>query len=232
MGLSLQSRTVGDVRVIQCRGRIVAGTEAQSLQDHVRKLMPGTPHLVLQLGEVDFIDSSGLGTLVRLRANAHAAGGDIKLCAVPPAIAKLLQVTNLHRVFEMHASDADAVAASYQRRRQAPNAPAPFEKCVLCVEESGDVLAYLAELLRREGYHPLTSGNVSDAQILFKTTKPRVVILGARVQTPHHKCAADLFGEIDSAIPVIVLEDDFSTREAGEAGSQLLERLRALMAAR
>ena len=229
MRLHLQSRNLGRVIVIECRGRIVAGIEAQALQDHVKKAMPETPHIVLQMEEVDFIDSSGLGTLVRLMANARTAGGDIKLCAVPMAIATTLQMTNLHRVFDMHASDSDAVAASYQRRGQTADGTVHLEKRVLCFGESADLLAYLAEVLRREGYHPVTSRNLRDAQILFKATRPRAVILAPLLQTAPPNRLADLCGAANPAVPVIVLDDDFSTREAGVAGSQFLERLRVLI---
>src|SRR4051794_40859682 len=85
MPLSVQSRPVGDVTVITCRGRIIEGPESAALQEHVG-VQSHDRCIVLNLCEVDFIDSSGLGLLVRLLTRCRAAGGDLKLCAVPGRI--------------------------------------------------------------------------------------------------------------------------------------------------
>ena len=85
MPLSVQSRRVGDITVMMCRGRIVEGSESSALQQHVG-VPSQDPCIVLNLCDVDFIDSSGLGLLVRLLTRCRAAGGDLKLCAVPGRI--------------------------------------------------------------------------------------------------------------------------------------------------
>src|SRR5881296_3147222 len=63
--LSLKTRAV-DVTIVQCSGRIVAGPEAESLREHVCGTLQDHRDIILHLGEVAFIDSSGLGMLVRL----------------------------------------------------------------------------------------------------------------------------------------------------------------------
>jgi len=80
MQLKLAKRTVDGILVIGCSGRIVFGDESSLLRDEVKKAVAdGQKRIVLNLGEVNYIDSGGLGTLVALHTTAHNAGGTIKL---------------------------------------------------------------------------------------------------------------------------------------------------------
>src|SRR5437879_13887669 len=115
MPLSLNTRGVGDVTIVRCSGRIVAGGETESLREHIGGLLPDRKVIVLHLGEVVFIDSSGLGMLVRLLTSTRRAGGDLKLCNVPPPVDKVLKMTNLIMVFDTHGCVADWVSAFYRR---------------------------------------------------------------------------------------------------------------------
>lgn len=230
MRLKLTSRALGDVLVVQCAGRIVAGSETETLQQRLKQAIPETPDIVLSLDQLEFIDSSGLGALVRLACNARAVGGDIKLCALPAPILKVLRITNLHRVFETHDSESDAAAASYQRNSHAGTAAAARSaKTVLCVEESPDLLAYLSEVLRGVGLCPLTGRNLPDAIVLCKATKPAAVIIGPGVPTCSGKPARERLAEINPAIPILALDEGFSSIDAGEAGMHLLEKLRGVI---
>lgn len=64
--------------VLPCQGQIVAGPEGSELREKVQQLLKYTPNVVLDLGEISYIDSSGLGVLVSLYSTARAAGGKIK----------------------------------------------------------------------------------------------------------------------------------------------------------
>src|SRR5579864_9034756 len=161
MPLVFNARRVGTVTVVQCCGRIVAGSETESLRAHMTGMMRDRKAFVLHLGEVAFIDSSGLGTMVRLLTSTRKSHGDLKLCNVPQAIDKLLRMTNLHTLFESHESEESAISAFY--RRAAPEQPAPSGPPVLCVEQSSDVLAYLREMLKRGGYEVHTSNKIGRA---------------------------------------------------------------------
>jgi anti-anti-sigma factor len=217
---------VGEVLVVKCDGRIVAGNEAQSLNDHLRKLIPEMPNVVLQFSDTAFVDSCGMGTLVRLLSCARAAGGDLKLCAIPKPVLNTLRITNLHRLFETYECEADAIAASYQRTRQHKAECANPEVCIVCVDESADVLAYLSEVLRRAGYRVLTSLNVVDAKILLKAAKPKLVILGPRLHAAGERSPREILKDAAPTVPITVLENDFSTCDAGDAGLRLLETVR------
>lgn len=220
MRLEIESRYVGDVLVVECRGRFVAGEEAALFHNHLNRAMQETSLVVVDLADVGFIDSSGIGTLVRQMTHARSRGGDLKLCSVPEFVRKTLRMTTLDTVFESHPSQTEGIAACYTRRKikaeQAGGSPT-----VLCVDESGDVLAFLRELLCRAGYGVLTARMFADAKILAKAAGPNVVIVGA--QTELQKNARDLLKQINPTIPVVLLDADFSNADPGAAGVALLD---------
>ena len=219
MPLSLDTRGVGKVTIVRCSGRIASG-ETEVLRLHVVDLLRDRTDIVLHLGEIVFIDSSGLGMLTSTRT----ARGDLKLCQVPEVVQKVLKITNLTNLFDTHASEEEAVLAFY-RRQAAPARSASTGLTVLCIDQSANVLAYLRELLGSAGYNVLTNNNLRDALILLRATRPGLAILGPNLkgapgaeQSFRGACAA----------PVLELGAEFSTLEAGQAAAELLEKIRAL----
>ncbi len=229
MPLSLQSRRVEAITVVECRGRITEGAEAAALQAHLNALLPHRPYLILHLGDVTFIDSFGIGVLVRCLARTRAHG-DLKLCAVHDNVAHVLKVTRLHQVFETHASEAEAIAAFYHHARAA-GTPDGFDTDMLCVDTSPEVLAYLRELLHQAGYGVLTATNLPDALTLLQATAPKAVIIGAALRAARGTSTAERFHQFANRRIVLELPADFAGREAADAGRQLLERIRAAIPA-
>jgi anti-sigma B factor antagonist len=112
MQLKLTKRTVDGILAIECSGRIVFGEESSLLREEVKKaIADGKKRIVLNLGEVNYIDSGGLGTLVGLHIAAHNAGGTIKLANLNKRVGDLMQVTKLLTVFEVHNSEYEALEA-------------------------------------------------------------------------------------------------------------------------
>jgi anti-sigma B factor antagonist len=222
--LSLDTREVGRVTIVRCNGRIVAGSASESLLAHVAWLLHTRSSIVLNLGQVGFIDSSGLGAMVRVLASTRQARGDLKLCDVPEQVRKVLEMTRLTTVFDAHESEEKAVAAFY-RPGVSVEAPVLTGRRVLCLDSNVDVLAYLRELLRRAGYDAQSTCRVSDALLLMRVTPFDLLLVGpdraasaASPQSFHDACAR---------LPVIELGSEFSTRDAGEAGAALLETIAA-----
>src|SRR5215470_17912888 len=100
MPLQIMSRQVGKIRIVKCSGRIVAGAESDSLLDYVQRFIPSERYFVLHLGDIEFVDSTGLGLLVRLLTSARIAHGDLKLSNVVGTIAHTLKITNLCSILE------------------------------------------------------------------------------------------------------------------------------------
>jgi anti-sigma B factor antagonist len=114
MQLKLTTRTIQDIVVLNCDGRVVLGEESAQLRDTVKELLTRSKQLVLNLGGVSYIDSGGLGTLVSLYTTAHNSGASVKLSNLTPRVGDLLQVTKLLTVFEVFDTVEDGVG-SYKK---------------------------------------------------------------------------------------------------------------------
>ena len=111
MRLELETFSQGDVRVLHCRGRIIYGAEADALRERVNALLLETPRIVFHLGGVRDMDSGGIGRVVGMVVSARRAGGDIKFCHLTPQVQHVLEITGLLRVFEVFATEQEAVRA-------------------------------------------------------------------------------------------------------------------------
>lgn len=225
MPLQVDVRRLGEVTLLKCKGRIIAGEESQTLQRHMTELMDSDRQFVLHLGEVTFVDSSGLGLLVRLAGVTRAKRGDLKLCSVGREVAHTLTITNLKTILETHDSEVEAVAAFYERARQKDMGARPGAK-LLCVDHSEDVLALLREVLRQAGYSPVTTSNLFDARILAKATKPALVVIGPSITSENAQSIRSAIGNT----PVIALESTFGNLEASAAAEQVLAAVREKLA--
>jgi anti-sigma B factor antagonist len=93
-------RNVDEI-LVHCHGRIVSATHT-ALQDRVRALIPGTTRIVLDLTDVTYLDSSGLGTLVGLYVSCKKGGSTLKLIHLSERVKELLRLTQLAAIFEGH----------------------------------------------------------------------------------------------------------------------------------
>lgn len=104
------TRMVGDVAIVDISGRIVLGAENASLRSLVCDLLDkGHKKILLNLAEVDYIDSSGLGSLVSSFTTARKQGGELKLLKLTNKVHDLMQITKLYTVFDIRDDEADAV---------------------------------------------------------------------------------------------------------------------------
>jgi anti-sigma B factor antagonist len=108
MQLRMSTRSVEGVVVVDCSGRLVFGEESASLRELVRQMLAQSPKLVMNLREVNYIDSGGLGTLVSLYTTARNAGGAVKLASLSQRVGDLLQLTKLLTIFEVFEDEVTA----------------------------------------------------------------------------------------------------------------------------
>jgi anti-anti-sigma factor len=227
--LELTSQHIGNVAVVRCRGRITAGDEIRSLQSELEKITLQTKNVVLHLEEVSYLDSAGLGGIVRCLGMLRAGRGDLKLCQVSPFVLKVLQSTNLHTVFESHGTENEAMKAFSAKAPSPQQEPHAVRVKVLCVDPSSDILAYLSAFLQRSGFEIFTTRILSDAVTLLKATRLQIVIVGPAMQGDSR--ALEMLKSVDPKVRILPLPADFSTAEASQAGLDLVERLRSLQKA-
>jgi anti-sigma B factor antagonist len=228
MTLSFQKQDAGGLTLVRCSGRIVEGSETAALQREVEAQFDETPHVVLDLSGIEFIDSSGLGLLVRLMNRARVAGGDLRICAVSPRLKEILRVTRLDKVLPPYTSSGEAIAATYDHARDAQKLDR-LAADVLCVAESRDMLVYVCEILRQAGFAVMSSDNLPDALMLLRAVRPRTVVMSAGLRAARGTGAANAFNTLADTRAVVELPADFSHDDAGDAGILLLERVRSAM---
>ena len=108
--MQIDERTIGDVMVLDLKGKITLGEGDELLKDKVNSMVnQGHKKIVLNLGGVPYVDSAGLGEIVRTYTTVSRQGGSLKLLNLTKRITDLLAITKLLTVFETFDSENDAV---------------------------------------------------------------------------------------------------------------------------
>ncbi len=110
MSVKINLRQVGDVSVVDVAGRITLGDGSSALRDTIRDLIgKNQKKILLNLSEVSYIDSSGIGELVSGFTTVTNQGGQLKLLGLTKRVQDLLQITKLYTVFDVHEEEAHAI---------------------------------------------------------------------------------------------------------------------------
>ena len=112
MTMKASSRRVDGITILDLSGRITLGEGSVVLRDQIRDLLgKGEKKLLLNLGDVTYIDSSGIGELVSAFTTVRNQGGELKLLNLTKKVHDLLQITKLYTVFDVKDDEASAVKA-------------------------------------------------------------------------------------------------------------------------
>jgi anti-sigma B factor antagonist len=110
--MEIRERESDGIKILDLKGKITSGESEAKLKRHIADLMEdGHTRIVINLGGVPYMDSSGLGEIVRCFTSAQRAGGQIKLANLSRRLVDLLNITKLSTIFESYESDHDAVAS-------------------------------------------------------------------------------------------------------------------------
>jgi anti-sigma B factor antagonist len=110
MQLEIRERTTGDVTLLDLIGKITIGEGSVQLRDAVSRLLDaGRNRIILNLGGVTYVDSSGIGELVSRFTTTKNTGGKLKLLNLPKKIKDLLMITKLLTVFEIYEDEQSAL---------------------------------------------------------------------------------------------------------------------------
>ncbi len=112
MTMKASTRQMDGVTIVDLSGRITLGEGSVVLRDTIRELVgKGSKKILLKLGDVTYIDSSGIGELVSAFTTVRNQGGELKLLNLTKKVHDLLQITKLYTVFDVKDDEATAIAA-------------------------------------------------------------------------------------------------------------------------
>lgn len=112
MSMKVKTRQVDGITILDLSGRITLGEGSVTLRDTVRDVLAkGSNKVLLNLAEISYIDSSGIGELVSAYTTVKNAGGELKLLNLTKKVEDLLQITKLYTVFDIKDDEAAAVAS-------------------------------------------------------------------------------------------------------------------------
>lgn len=110
--MKIRTRQFAEVTMLDVGGRVVAGEEATLLHDSIRTLLAlGEKNIILNLGDVPYIDSAGIGELASAYVAIKKAGGSLALLNLTRRVREVLQIVHLVTVFQVFESEADALSA-------------------------------------------------------------------------------------------------------------------------
>ena len=110
--MKIDTRTVGDVHILDCSGKITLGEGTMAVRNIVREILKsGGKKIVLNLHDVNYIDSSGIGELVSSYTTVTNQGGQLKLLNLTSKIHELLQITKLLTVFQVYNDEKSALTS-------------------------------------------------------------------------------------------------------------------------
>jgi anti-sigma B factor antagonist len=110
--MKIETRTVGDIRILDCSGKITLGEGTMAVRNTVRDILKNNgKKIILNLAEVNYIDSSGIGELVSTYSTVANNGGQLKLLNLTKKIQELLAITKLLTVFQVFDNEQTALAS-------------------------------------------------------------------------------------------------------------------------
>ena len=120
MSLEFEARQKEGITILSLKGRITAGAEASALRDRMKEIAAEPARVILDLAGVDYVDSTGLGSLVISFTTLRKAGGELKLLNLSRRNIELLVLTKLTTVFEIFTDEQDAINSFFPEREIKP----------------------------------------------------------------------------------------------------------------
>ena len=222
MPLSLTSRFCGNVQIIQCGGRIVAGDEVKSLEAALGVASREAPRIVLNVSEVDRVDSEGIGMLVRYASRLRKRGGDIRLAAPQAFVVTLLKMTMLSTVFQVYPTEDGAILSFLDRPLDQKTAEKTGPR-VLVLDQSADLCSFVKMVLMQHGFDVKSVNYFQDARILLQVDHVDYILVGP---DSAQLCYERVLGSLRALAPkatALQLAPDFKSRDALEASEALLQ---------
>jgi anti-anti-sigma factor len=220
MSLVLSSRHLGNVYIIHCKGRIAMGDEFKALEAELRFCTREFSRVVLNVAEVDRLDSMGIGLLVRNATNLHKTGGDIRLASPPPFMVTLLNLANLSKFLRIFDTEEAAILSFLER--QPTHKIEKHGTRVLFFDQSPDLCAFVRAVLTQHGFDVKWTCNFGDAKILLRVEDVDYILVGPGTPQLSSETALRGLRAVAHRTPGLHLAPDFKAHDAHVATETLL----------
>ena len=222
MSLTLSTRHIGSVYVIQCTGRIVYGEEERTLDAALEHAERGFSRVVLDLSGITRLDSMGLGLLARHATRLAKRGGAIHLAGSPPFVTTLLDLTRMSAIIPNFESEDEAILA-FLDRSPAPKSEAERGPRLLIFDPSADLCTFARTVLSQRGFNVQTTCSFGDAKLLLRVDRADYILVGpCSIQLPSETAARGL-AAIAPQASILQLSSDFKSHDALQATELLLQ---------
>ena len=225
MSLSLDCRPCGKVYVIRCAGRIVTGEESTTLQAAFNRASLEFRQVVLDIGQVTRVDSTGMGLLVRFLSHTRNRGGDLRLAAPQPFVRTLLEMTKLSSVFRVYDSEEEAIVSFVKEPLPVSAAGKNSGPVVLFIDQSPDLCAFVRTFLDRNGYDVLSTCRMRDARTLLSASSVDYIVLGPDSSQLPADNVIDSPKLLAPKAVAVQLESGFELGDPERAGLELLRKI-------
>jgi anti-anti-sigma factor len=218
--LSLNSRILDDIFILDCDGQIVLGDESRAFLSRFEAAAREYCHIVLAADRLTRIDSSGVGLLVRCMSRLRRRGGDLRLAAPKPFLQDLLHVTRLTTVIRSFHSEAEAAASFVAEAKQAESDRS--HRRVIILDRSPDFGVFVRAVLSQRGYEVRMANLVNEVRILLRCQKADFILLGPGSWTATTRASLEKWAP---RATVLVLNPEIRSYDARQAAEALLQTM-------
>jgi anti-anti-sigma factor len=222
MLLSLKSRFVGNVYVIECVGRVVLGEEVKALEAALETGEREFTRIVLNLAGVNRLDSIAMGLLVRFAERLGKRGGGLRLATPPPFVTNLLNMTKLSGMLPGYPTEEEAIL-SFLKQGSGGEAEEKRGPRVLVFDESADLCVFVRTVLVGRGYDVRSTCSFHDARILLGVDGVDYIVVGPSTPQLSAETVVESLTALSPGAKTLRLAADFKIRDAREATDTLLE---------
>jgi anti-anti-sigma factor len=222
MLLSLSSRFVGNVYVVHCTGRVVLGEEVKALESALDQGAHEFSRFVVNLSELNRLDSIGLGLLVRYAERMEKRGGGVRLAASPPFVETLLSMVKISGLLSNYATEEEAIQ-SFLKQSPTQEAQARSGPRVLVVDESADLCVFVRTVLLQHGYDVKSTCSFRDAKTLLQVDTVDYILVGPGTPQLSSETVLRSLTALAPNATALQLDVDFKIRDAREATDALLQ---------
>ena len=222
MLLNLNSRHAGNVYVIQCTGRLVLGEEVKALEAALEQGEHESTRFVLNLSELNRLDSVAMGLLVRYAERMSKRGGGVRLAGPPPFIETLLNMTKVSSLLKSYPTEEEAIL-SFLKQGPTHEIHEKRGPRVLVVDESADLCVFVRTVLARHGFDVKSTCSFRDAQTLLKVDEVDYIVVGPGMPQLSSETVVNTLTALAPKATALRLAADFKIRDAREATNALLQ---------